>query len=137
MILLPYRLSIRVQQGAHAGLDDSSPNLDDCVQPACDMCTASCDFEPASQTANKAAMLYQAPPFMAALHGQPASQPIADNLIIITFDVVAQRLCARQHRAALCVLDSWETSKLGALVAAPRQDPRIHCATLRERSSLL
>jgi hypothetical protein len=59
-------------------------------------------------------MLYQTPLFMSALHGQPASPPVTDSLIIITFDVIAQRLCVRQHRARLCVLDTWETTKLGA-----------------------
>ena len=65
------------------------------------------------QTANQAAMLHQMPIFMAALHGQPESPPVADSLVMITFDVVAHRLCVRQHRAHLCVLDSFETTKLG------------------------
>ena len=68
----------------------------------------------AVQTANKAAMLHQTPMFFAALHGQPESPPVTDSLIIVTFDAVAQRLCTRQHRARLCVLDTWETTKLGA-----------------------
>lgn len=59
-------------------------------------------------------MLHHVPTFMAALHGQPESPPVADSLIIVTFDDVAQRLCTRQHKAQLCVLDSWETTKLGA-----------------------
>ena len=59
-------------------------------------------------------MLHQMPAFMAALHGQPESPPVADSLVMITFDAVAQRLCVRQHKAHLCVLDSFETTKLGA-----------------------
>jgi len=59
-------------------------------------------------------MLHQMPAFMAALHGQPESPPVADSLVMITFDAVAHRLCVRQHRAHLCVLDSFETTKLGA-----------------------
>ena len=64
-------------------------------------------------------MLHQMPTFLAALHGQPESPPVALSLIVVTFDAVAQRLCVRQHRARLCVLDTWETTKLGALCLAP------------------
>ena len=39
-----------------------------------------------AQTANQAAMLHQMPVFMAALHGQPESPPVADSLVMVTFE---------------------------------------------------
>lgn len=61
------------------------------------------------------------PAFMAALHGQPESPPVANSLVMITFDAVAHRLCVRQHKAHLCVLDSFETTKLGATPPRTRE----------------
>ena len=83
-----------------------------------------------AQTANQAAMLHQMPTFMAALNGQPESPSVADSLIMITFDAVAQRLCTRQHRARLCVLDSWESTKLGALLLSAASALRPSDSTL-------
>ena len=59
-------------------------------------------------------MLHQMPPFLDALRTMEGVGGLADRFVVVTLDCAAQELCARLHSPQLCVLDSWNTTGLGA-----------------------
>ena len=59
-------------------------------------------------------MLHQMPMFLGALHTMEGTAGLTDSFVVVTLDAPARELCTRLHRPALCVLDDWNTTGLGA-----------------------